>query len=227
MPKKSLVLFPDHITCPRGKWAIPYNKSTIRDRAIYLPWDKKFVLTPLYRTDSSLRRIRENLLKFTREYRDILVCQYPLGQTLKIIHRGVPFIYGITRLVWSTAYSCSSVKITFQKGATTLSHRRRNRWGRSGHGLTTFLSCYYKAKLRVRRVEVVTPTTSARNRAPSWLLRSPWSVYCCASGEMSNAANLLIHFTITWPDHSNFASYPHVSCALCINVHSKCKTLWL
>ena len=43
---------------------------------------QKFCLdTP--RTDSSLRRITENLLKFTREYGDILACQYPLGQTLK------------------------------------------------------------------------------------------------------------------------------------------------
>ena len=49
----------------------------------YLPTlGQKFCLnTP--RTDSSLRRITENLLKFTREYRDILACQYPLGQTLK------------------------------------------------------------------------------------------------------------------------------------------------
>ena len=31
-------------------------------------------------------------------------------------------------------------------------HRRRNWWGRSGHGLTTFLTCYYKANLRVRQV---------------------------------------------------------------------------
>ena len=42
----------------------------------------KFCLdTP--RTESSLQRITENLLKFTREYGDILACQYPLGQTLK------------------------------------------------------------------------------------------------------------------------------------------------
>ena len=42
----------------------------------------KFCLdTP--RTGNSLRRIAENLLKLTREYRDILACQYPLGQALK------------------------------------------------------------------------------------------------------------------------------------------------
>ena len=45
----------------------------------YLPTlGQKFGLdTP--RTDSSLWRITENLLKFTREYGDILACQYPLG----------------------------------------------------------------------------------------------------------------------------------------------------
>ena len=31
-------------------------------------------------------------------------------------------------------------------------HRCRNWWGRSGHGLTTFMTYYYKAKSRVRRV---------------------------------------------------------------------------
>ena len=46
------------------------------------PGTKILLLTPP-RTDSSLRRITENLLKFTREYGDILACQYPLGQTLK------------------------------------------------------------------------------------------------------------------------------------------------
>ena len=30
-------------------------------------------------------------------------------------------------------------------------HRRRNQWGWSGHGLTTFLTCWYKAKSRVRQ----------------------------------------------------------------------------
>ena len=30
-------------------------------------------------------------------------------------------------------------------------HRRRNWWGWSGHGLTTFLTCWYKAKSRVRQ----------------------------------------------------------------------------
>ena len=45
------------------------------------PGTKFLSYTP--RTDSSLRKITENLLKFTREYGDILVCQYPLGQTLK------------------------------------------------------------------------------------------------------------------------------------------------
>ena len=43
-----------------------------------------------------------------------------------------------------------------------------------------FLSCYF---------EVVTPTTNACNlvRLRSHSLRSPWSMYCCASGEMSSA----------------------------------------
>ena len=42
------------------------------------PGMKFWLDTP--RTDSSLQRITEILLTFTREYGDILVCQYPLGQ---------------------------------------------------------------------------------------------------------------------------------------------------
>ena len=67
------------------KWAIAFNKSTplwMTDLFAYIPWDKNFCLdTP--RTNSSLQRITKNLLKFTREYGDILVCQYPLGKTRK------------------------------------------------------------------------------------------------------------------------------------------------
>ena len=60
------------------------------------PGTKFLSYTP--RTDSSLRKITENLLKFTREYGDILVCQYPLGQTLKN-HPwgGVPLLNGIAQ----------------------------------------------------------------------------------------------------------------------------------
>ena len=46
------------------------------------PLGQKFCLD-FPRTDSSLRRITKNLLKFTREYGDVLAHQYPLGQTLK------------------------------------------------------------------------------------------------------------------------------------------------
>ena len=45
------------------------------DRAICLPLGQKFWFdTP--RKNSSLQGIAENLLRFTREYRDTLVCQY-------------------------------------------------------------------------------------------------------------------------------------------------------
>ena len=66
-------------------WAIPFNNGTPL-------WIKFCLDTP--RTDSSLQRITENLLKFAREYGDILVCQYPLGQTLKN-HPWVPLLNGI------------------------------------------------------------------------------------------------------------------------------------
>ena len=55
------------------------------DRAIHLPWDKIFVLTPLGQT--VLRRIT---VKFTKEYGDILA--YPLGQTQKNHPGGVPLL---------------------------------------------------------------------------------------------------------------------------------------
>ena len=45
------------------------------------PGTKFWLGTP--RTKSSLWRVTDNLLKFTREYRGILVSHYPLGQTLK------------------------------------------------------------------------------------------------------------------------------------------------
>ena len=47
------------------------------DRAICLPWDINFALTPLGQT------VVYRELKFTREYGGILAYQYPLGQTLK------------------------------------------------------------------------------------------------------------------------------------------------
>ena len=48
------------------------------------------------RTDSSLRRITEDLLKFTREYEDILACQYPPGtDTEKSSIGGVSLLNGI------------------------------------------------------------------------------------------------------------------------------------
>ena len=63
-----------------------WNEATVShlmDDRVYLPTlGQKFCVdTP--RSDISLRRITDNLLKFTREYGDILECQYPLGQTLK------------------------------------------------------------------------------------------------------------------------------------------------
>ena len=77
--KALLKFFPSLFT---DKYWTKKGTPPMDDRAICLPWDKNFAFdTP--RTDSSLRRIKGNLLKFTREYEDILACQYPLGQTLK------------------------------------------------------------------------------------------------------------------------------------------------
>ena len=77
------------------------------DRAICLPWDINFAFLDTPRTDNSLRRITENLLKFTREYGDILAYQYPLGQTLKN-HPwgggGVPLLNGIASAVPKTIH---------------------------------------------------------------------------------------------------------------------------
>ena len=55
----------------------------IGDGAICLPWDKSIVLTP----DSSLQRVTGNLLKLTKEYEGVLVCHYPMEQTLKGVWR--------------------------------------------------------------------------------------------------------------------------------------------
>ena len=84
-------------------WVTNYGLSHLirvppmNDRAICLyTLGQKFCLdTP--RTDSNLRRITENLLKFTREYGDILVCQYTLGQTLKNHPWGVRLLHGIAQ----------------------------------------------------------------------------------------------------------------------------------
>ena len=87
------------------------------DRPICLPWDKIFCLdTP--RTDSSLRRITEILLKFAREYGDILACQYPPGKDTEKSSIGVvPLLSGIAQYIlytfsWSrvaTPHSCGEV----------------------------------------------------------------------------------------------------------------------
>ena len=59
------------------------------DSAICLPWDKNFGLTPLEQTEvyGGLWKI---LLKNLQDSsRDILVCQYPLGQTLEKLSRSI------------------------------------------------------------------------------------------------------------------------------------------
>ena len=61
----------------------PMGDSVI---CLYTLGQKFWLDTP--RGGSSLWRVMGTLLKFTREYRGILVCCYPLGQTLK--HHGVP-----------------------------------------------------------------------------------------------------------------------------------------
>ena len=69
-------------------------------------------------------------------------------------------------------------------------HRRRNRWGRSGHGLTIFLTCYYEAKPRVRRVISLSHPLLVYviRRTCAIAIGTPWSVYCRASSEMSDRA---------------------------------------
>ena len=64
-------------------WAIPNNNGIPlwMTQLFAYPWTKFCLDTS--RTNSSLQRITDNLLKFTREYGNILVCQYFLGQTLK------------------------------------------------------------------------------------------------------------------------------------------------
>ena len=66
------------------------------DRAICLPWDKNFCLdTP--RTDSSLQRIAKNLLKFTREYGDILSHPGVLFKTLILLVNNYTQLYAHMR----------------------------------------------------------------------------------------------------------------------------------
>jgi len=50
-------------------------------------------------------------------------------------------------------------------GMHCLCHRRRNRWGRSGHGLTTFWAATIKRNRECGGLWRVTPTTKVRNRA--------------------------------------------------------------
>jgi len=56
------------------QWAIPFNKVPPMDDS-YLPTLRQKFCFDTPRTDSSLRRIMEKLLKFTRHYEDILACQ--------------------------------------------------------------------------------------------------------------------------------------------------------
>jgi len=71
------------------------------DRAICLPWDKNFVLTPLGQTvvlHGELREIYWNLQENTEIS---LACRYPLGQTgvpllNEIGHAGIESRFGYT-----------------------------------------------------------------------------------------------------------------------------------
>ena len=104
-----------------------------------------------------------------------------------------------------------------------LIHRCRNWWGQSGHGLTTFLTCYYKAKLRARRVISLSHPLLADAIVHTTAIGTPWSMYCCASSEMNDAAVAIrpncssahhskvthsLHKHLAWP--LQFSSYAFV-----------------
>ena len=104
------------------------------------------------------------------------------------------------------------------------SRRRRNRWGQSGHGLTTLLTCYYKAKLKVQRVMSLSHPLLAYAITRVIMIGTPWSVYCRASSEMSDAVVAVCpncssaqHSKVTYSLHKHLA-WPLQCCFLRICV---------
>ena len=130
----------------------------------------------------------------------------------------------------------SSIVILFlllNISSLNLFHRCRNPCGRSGHGLTTFLTCHYKAKSRVRQVISLPHPLLADAITCTIAIGTPWSVYCCASSEMSDAAvavrpncTSVQHSKVIHPLHKHLA-WPLQFCFLrrCV-WHTCCSHLW-
>ena len=91
-------------------------------------------------------------------------------------------------------------------------HRCRNRWGRSGHGLTTFLTCYYKAKSRVWWAMSLSHSLLAYGIACAITIGIPWVCTImqtvkwamqavrpnCTNAQHSKVTHLL-HEHLAWP----------------------------
>ena len=81
----------------------------------------------------------------------------------------------------------------------------RNQCGQPGHGLTTLLTCYYKAKLKVRWVMSLSHHYAI---ACAIGIATPWSVYCRASSDMSDAA-VAVHPNCSSAQHSKVTHSLH------------------
>ena len=103
----------------------------------------------------------------------------------------------------------SSPQSDYQTNKRIICHRCRNRCGgQSGHGLTTFLTCYYKAKSGVRRVISLSHLLLVDASARTIAIGTPWSVYCRASSEMSDAA-VAVHPNCSSTQHSKVTHSLH------------------
>ena len=83
-----------------------------------------------------------------------------------------------------------------------------------------FLTCYYKPKSRVQRAMSLLHSLLAQAIARTIVIGTPWActgmkavkwamqqLQSAQTGLAHSTVKLLIPFTSTWPDHSNFASY--------------------
>ena len=100
-------------------------------------------------------------------------------------------------------------------------HRCRNRRGRSGHGLTTLLTWYFKAKSRVQQAMSLSHSLLAY-AITHVIAISTSCVYCRASSEMCDAAVAVLpncsstqHSKITHSLHKHL-TWPLQFCFLCL-----------
>ena len=99
-------------------------------------------------------------------------------------------------------------------------HKHRNRWGRSGHGLTTFWAATIKWNQECGSLRDVSHPLLMYAIARSWSLRPPWSTYYCASGKMSDTAVGIrsdcwaysLHKHLAWPLQFCFLRLCSVQC---------------